>query len=127
MFYKTCCHPLIFVIALITSATVSAHSQIPKTYKKFVATEQVSVPVTIENLNAYPQSYDLFVDEKRIGRFTLAAKAKRSLRVIVDINRADAWVIKEISTRSVPREEDTIVSQIYTKVELYRPTLKEKL
>lgn len=121
--FKT--HRLLIAAALAFSAGATAHSQLPTEYKKFVVQKRVLVPIEVTNINDFNQSYDLFVDDVRVGRLALKSGETRKVKVPVSADTANRWVRHEIHTRSIPRKGEKLITRIFTKVKLYRLTPKK--
>ncbi|GAB2666545.1 hypothetical protein [Vibrio panuliri] len=110
---------------LFSSVGANAHSQIPRHYKKVVLTEKVAVPITVQNLNSYAQTYEVMSDEKKLGEITLKPNEKRKFNVTVRVSDTERWVKKEISTRSKPREGQTVITHIFTTANLFRASVED--
>jgi len=122
------------LISLIVLSTfIFAHSQTPTKYGgeenklDSISTKQIKViPITIQNLNKYSQSYNIEVDGDIVGSTNmLISKQIQRLKIPVRIYKKNTLENHSICTISIARSKDEMFNtKICTKVLLYWTTEK---
>ncbi|MGR5283753.1 hypothetical protein ACP3V5_00415 [Vibrio maritimus] len=111
-------------LALLVPALAQAHSQTPREIKKYVAAERADVALDVTNLNTYVQSYEVIVEGKVLGRFTLSPDESKKIQLNLKVEGFDRWTNKIVATRSIPDKGDAVRTEVQSLIRLYRPTIK---
>ncbi|KPA54557.1 hypothetical protein VT25_01310 [Photobacterium leiognathi subsp. mandapamensis] len=109
---------LLFLISLI-SCNANAHSQTPREIKAFSADERYIVMLDVSNLNDYAQSYEVLVENRVLGTYTLKPGEDKKIRINVDVPRRGEWNHKIVSTRSVLQNGEMTRTEIETRVSVF--------
>ena len=116
------------IVTIFFSTILFAHSQTPTKYGgeknklDSISTTQIKIiPITIQNLNKYNQSYKIEVDGEIIGLTNkLTSKQIKRLKIPVKIYKKNTLENHSICSISIPRTKDEMFNtKICTKVLLY--------
>lgn len=117
-----------FIPLVVLSTFLFAHSQTPTKYGgeenklDSISTQQIKIiPLTIQNLNKYHQSYNIEVDGDIVGSTNmLISKQILRLKIPVTIYKRNKLENHSICTISIARTKDEMFNtKICTKVLLY--------
>lgn len=109
------------------SAGVMAHSQTPSVYggeeapmNAITFTGVKNIPITVGNLNDYPQEYDLYVDHEPIGSTGLiGGGVHKQMTIPVRLKEPNKPQIIEICSVSVPKGNEMFRTRICTQAKLF--------
>lgn len=118
------------IIALIVLSfnIVFGHSQTPSKFGgsdnrlDSITTKQIKVvPITVQNLNSFPQQYYIEVNGKNIGKTELLEyNQSRKLNVPISINQPNQLEVHKVCTVSIAQSKDELFNtKICTKAYLY--------
>lgn len=119
---------ILILVTLVINLNIYAHSQTPTKYGgeknklDSISTKQIKiVPISIRNLNSYEQSYEVFVNDIKVGKTNKLIKNQElKLNVPIKILKANTLLKYEICTVSIPNsKKEMFRTKICTKAYLY--------
>ncbi|AUS02720.1 hypothetical protein NVP2275O_139 [Vibrio phage 2.275.O._10N.286.54.E11] len=117
----------LLIVAFTTSPSTNAHSHTPISFgglqnplDAITMTGVSTVMITVGNLNNFPQAYEVYVDDEKIGTTTEVPPGLfRKLPIPVKLNKPNTPEIHTVCSVSVARENDMFRSKICTEAKLY--------
>jgi hypothetical protein len=116
---------LVLSCAFVTHA--NAHSHSPTSFggpdnplDAVTVTGVQTVTITVGNLNSFPQSYEIYVDDELVGTTSeVAPNLFRKLPIPVKLSKPNTPEIHKVCSISVAKEGDMFRSKICTEAKLY--------
>lgn len=109
---------LILLMGLICSFA-NAHSQTPREIKVFSGEDRYTAVFDVSNINDYPQSYEVLVDGRVLGRYELKPDEDKKIRINVDIPHRGSWNHKIVSTRTIPQKGESTRTEIESRISVF--------
>ncbi len=113
---------LITLILWCVPFAALSHSQTPARISgKVIVTPEFGVKITLANRNAFPQVYEILVNDKVLGEVFLPPQELRELSVILKADKCGLWDTKTIASHSKLSEHQSVRTRITTRVEYFSP------